>query len=188
MSDAPSPLPLRCRGITSSGGSCKRIPANGEPYCWQHARDWRHGWNALSTNSSILFGLAFLAFLIALVGLPNILMSPPWRKPASLVTPTPIPEPAYAVTWDINLVVGDHRTTFGWMWVRAGKELFPVNVATFFTIVSRRNFPVMIKSYKVEMHTNNGVFVPLNEVSINESDVYLGVCWLSLKWRSSALR
>jgi hypothetical protein len=118
--------------------NCKRIPANGEPYCWQHARDWRHRWNALSTNESIGFVLTCAAFVIAAIGLPDVLMSPPWRKPASLVTPTPIPEPAYTVTWDMAVVAGDHRTTFGEIWVRAAKGLFPVNVATFFTIVSPR--------------------------------------------------
>jgi hypothetical protein len=174
MSAPTSPLPVRCRGITNNGSACKRIPANGEPYCWQHARDFRHGWNALSTNSSILFGLAVIGTLIAAISLPNVLMSPPWSKPQVSVAPAPIAEPAYAVTWDIGLIAKDHRTTFGAMWIKAGKELFPANVVTFLTIVNRRNFPTTIRNYKVEMQTNQGTFVRLNELSINDANVYGG--------------
>lgn len=75
------------------------------------------------------------------------------------------------VTWDLAQVASDHRTVHGGVWVREGPGgdndlLFPVNFALFVTIMSRHDFPVLIKNLKIALHTDQDTFVQLDEVGI----------------------
>jgi hypothetical protein len=57
------------------------------------------------------------------------------------------------------------------MWVREGPGgdkdvLFPVNLAVFLTIVSRHDFPLLIKDLKISLHTDRDTYVQLDELGI----------------------
>jgi hypothetical protein len=57
------------------------------------------------------------------------------------------------------------------MWVREGPGgdndlLFPVNFAIFLTIMSRHDFPVLVRNLKVYLHTDRDTFVELDEFAL----------------------
>jgi hypothetical protein len=58
------PVPTRCQVVTKNDSGCKRIPANGEPYCFLYGQTLRHRWRALSKLDAFVLAavLAALAF------------------------------------------------------------------------------------------------------------------------------
>jgi hypothetical protein len=99
-------------------------------------------------------------------------MNPPWHTtPAPKQVAIPVAGDPYVVTWDLAVVASDHRTVHGGVWIREGPGgdndvLFPVNIAVFLTIMSRHDFPVVVRDLKVHLHTNQDTFVQLDEVGI----------------------
>jgi hypothetical protein len=98
------------------------------------------------------------------LGLPVVFLSSPWHKtPEPKQIAVPVAGDPYVVTWDLAIVASDHRTVHGGIWVREGPGgdndlLFPVNFAIFLTIMSRHDFPVLIKNLKVALHTNQNTY------------------------------
>jgi hypothetical protein len=95
------------------------------------------------------------------------------------VTATPIVVDRYAVSWDQGVIVNNHRTVAGRIYLRSGVgkdgAIFPINVALFFIVTSRRDRPQTIRNYKVQMETDRDEFVELNNVSVSEMEVYAGL-------------
>jgi hypothetical protein len=105
------PVLSTCKSTTADGDVCKRHPANGEPYCWQHAKDLRHRWRAISRNYGVLFVLAVLSVLFGALELPNTLRSLPWRHiPPPNQVAVPISGDPYVVTWDLAIVASDQSS------------------------------------------------------------------------------
>jgi hypothetical protein len=80
MSEVARPVEIiqqTCRAKKSDGSRCSRAVAEGEGFCWQHARSWRNKWESLTRNQSLLFILTVLGVILGLVGLRQLIPSPP---------------------------------------------------------------------------------------------------------------
>jgi hypothetical protein len=67
MSDDQLKIGPTCQFRKRSGEFCKRGIAEGETYCWQHARSLRHRWKSLTHNQGVGFAIATVALLSGFV-------------------------------------------------------------------------------------------------------------------------
>jgi hypothetical protein len=67
MSDDQLKIGPTCQFTKRNGEFCKRGIAEGETYCWQHARSLRHRWKSLTRNQGVGFAIATVALLSGLV-------------------------------------------------------------------------------------------------------------------------
>ena len=85
MSDAQSPEPNYCQGLTNKKLRCSRKVPVGQQYCFQHAQGWKAKWRALNkpakrTGTFFMAALTIAGFLIAL---PSSVRPYPWFLPVT---------------------------------------------------------------------------------------------------------
>jgi hypothetical protein len=58
-----------CQFLKKDQQKCKHSVANGERFCWQHARTLRSKFNSLSKNTKVMFCIGIVSLAISAYGL-----------------------------------------------------------------------------------------------------------------------